>query len=117
MISKTYKVFEKDSNKRIDKFITEQLDYLSRGIVQRLISEGSVTVSKKKVSKDYKITKGEEIMINFTDIESESDLPQKIDFRILDEQNDFLILDKPAGLTVHPGAGQKDKTLVNWPTL
>ena len=44
MISKTYKVFEDDSNKRIDKFITEQLDYLSRGIVQRLISEGSVTV-------------------------------------------------------------------------
>lgn len=113
MISKTYKVFEDDSNKRIDKFITEQLDYLSRGIVQRLISEGSITVAKKKVSKDYKITEGEEIEVNFTDIESKSDLPQKIDFRILDEQNDFLILDKPAGLTVHPGAGQKDNTLIN----
>jgi Pseudouridylate synthases, 23S RNA-specific len=113
MISKTYKVFEDDSNKRIDKFITEQLDYLSRGIVQRLISEGSVTVAKKKVSKDYKITVGEEIEVNFTYIESKSDLPQKIDFQILDEQNDFLILDKPAGLTVHPGAGQKDNTLIN----
>ena len=66
MISKTYKVFEDDSNKRIDKFITEQLDYLSRGIVQRLISEGSVTVSKKKVSKDYKITEGEEIAVSYT---------------------------------------------------
>ena len=113
MISKTFEIDEDNINKRLDIFLSEQFDQLSRGIVQKLIQSHAVTVSGIYVEKDYKLKLSDIVDIEINLEDQTDDEPQDIFLNIICENKDFLILDKQAGLTVHPGAGQKDNTLIN----
>ena len=113
MISKTFEIDEDNINKRLDIFLSEQFDQLSRGIVQKLIQSHAVTVSGIYVDKDYKLKLSDIVDIEINLEDQTDDEPQDISLNIICENDDFLILDKQAGLTVHPGAGQKDNTLIN----
>ena len=113
MISKRFQIDEENANNRIDIFLSRNFDSLSRGIVQGLIDEGKVLVNGKTVDRDYKTKVDDQIEIEFDLETNNADLPQDINLNIVFENNDLLIIDKHAGLTVHPGAGQKDSTLIN----
>ena len=113
MISKRFQVDEENSNNRVDIFLANNLDSISRGIVQKLILEGKVLVNGQKVKRNHLLKVNDEVDISF-EIEADGDdEAQDIPLNIIFENDNFYVIDKQAGLTVHPGAGQKDRTLIN----
>tara|TARA_Y100000741_G_scaffold67754_1_gene48961 strand:+ start:2964 stop:3887 length:924 start_codon:yes stop_codon:yes gene_type:complete len=113
MISKRFQVDEENSNNRVDIFLAKNLDSISRGIVQQLILKGQVLVNGQQVKRNHILKINDVIDISF-EIEPEGDdEAQNIPLNIVFENDDFFVIDKQAGLTVHPGAGQKDSTLIN----
>ena len=113
MISKRFQIDEENSNKRIDIFLANNLDTISRGIVQQLIAEGKVTVNGKPTKRNYLLKLSDIIEITFELQANGEDEAQDIPIDITFENDDFFIINKNSGLTVHPGAGQKDQTLIN----
>lgn len=113
MISKRFQVDEENSNNRVDIFLAKNLDSISRGIVQQLILKGQVLVNGQQVKRNHILKINDVIDISF-EIEPEGDdEAQDMPLNIVFENDDFFVIDKQAGLTVHPGAGQKDSTLIN----
>ena len=113
MISKRFQIDEENSNKRIDIFLANNLDTISRGIVQQLVAEGKVTVNGKPTKRNYLLKLSDIIEITFELQANGEDEAQDIPIDITFENDDFFIINKNSGLTVHPGAGQKDQTLIN----
>ena len=99
---------------RIDKFLVARMEGASRTKVQKAIEAGMVTINGKTVSANYKIRPLEEITV-FSEYEphGEEIVPQQMDLNIQYEDDDVIILNKPVGLVVHPGSGNRDRTLVN----
>jgi len=100
---------------RLDKLLCAKYPDFSRAYFQMLIGEGNVKVNKKTVNKSSYMTKENDV-VEITFIEkAEYDLtPHKVDFEIVDKQDDFIIINKPAGLTVHQSDNNKNEiTLVN----
>ena len=106
------KVVCNESGIRIDKFLADNTDY-SRERILKMIKQGFVKVNNDNVKPSYKVEIDDEINIDesFT---IESDLtPQDVDFEIVYEDDDLMVINKPSGLVVHPGNGNQDNTLVN----
>ena len=100
---------------RLDRFLAAQLVELSRTRIQALIRAGRVTVNGEPVLKAREpLTGGEEIGIEVPDTAAESPLlPEAMDLDILHEDDAIVVVNKPAGLTCHPGTGQPSGTLAN----
>ena len=98
---------------RLDKFVAENLTNISRSKIKSLIEKGLITVNKFKKDPDYKLELNDKISINQKSEESSKLLGEDIKLDIVYEDEDILIINKPAGLVVHPGAGNKNGTLVN----
>ena len=98
---------------RLDKFVAENLTNISRSKIKSLIEKGLITVNKFKKDPDYKLELNDKISINQKAGESSKLLGENIKLNIIYEDEDILIINKPAGLVVHPGAGNKSGTLVN----
>ena len=98
---------------RLDKFVAENLTNISRSKIKSLIEKGLITVNKFKKDPDYKLELNDKISINQKSEESSRLLGEDIKLNIVYEDEDILIINKPAGLVVHPGAGNKSGTLVN----
>ncbi|MBI3989046.1 MAG: RluA family pseudouridine synthase, partial [candidate division NC10 bacterium] len=86
---------------------------LSRAKVQRLIEEGHVLVDGRPRKAGFKPSPGQKIHLSFPPPEPGGILPEPIPLKILYEDDDLLVIDKPPGLVVHPGAGHKTGTLVH----
>ncbi|MCI4651141.1 MAG: RluA family pseudouridine synthase [Phaeodactylibacter sp.] len=113
---KVIKADPKQSMIRIDKFLNDKLQHVSRSRVQDAIKLGSITVSGKQVKPNYKIKPGDEIEVVVPQHYAEKAnfvKPQNIPLDIRYEDDDLLIVHKPAGMVVHPGVGNPDGTLVN----
>lgn len=109
---------------RLDKLIVEQLgDALSRAQIQALIKEGKVTVNGAQVKPGIKLKGGEQIAVDLPPPSApELVKPEAIELNIVYEDADLAVIDKPAGMTVHPGLGNETGTLVNaifarWPEI
>lgn len=99
---------------RIDRFLSDRLPNVSRTRIQAGIKSGNITVNQKSIKSNYKIKPGDVVDVVFArDTEPSELIPEKVDFTILYEDDDVLVLDKPAGLVVHPGQGNRSGTLVN----
>ena len=98
---------------RLDKFVAENLTNISRSKIKSLIEKGLITVNKFKKDPDYKLELNDKISVNQKSEESSKLLGEDIKLNIVYEDEDILIINKPAGLVVHPGAGNKSGTLVN----
>ncbi|SDB46423.1 23S rRNA pseudouridine1911/1915/1917 synthase [Ruminococcaceae bacterium FB2012] len=98
---------------RLDKWISEQCDELTRNAVQKLIENGSVKVNDCTPVKNYKLKGGEQVSIVIPEPEVLDVVPQDIPIDIVYEDDDLLIVNKPKGMVVHPAAGNPDGTLVN----
>lgn len=98
---------------RLDKWLSEQLDELTRSAVQKLIDSGEILVNGEKAPKNYKLKGGEEITVALPKPEILDVKPQNLPIDIVYEDDDLLVVNKPKGMVVHPAAGNPDGTLVN----
>ena len=107
-------VLPKYSENRIDRFLQTHLDKISRTKIQNLIREGFVKLNNNKISESSKkIKTNDTIEIKFPPPKETHIEPQKMSLNILYDDDDIIIINKPAGMVVHPGAGNYDYTLVN----
>jgi 23S rRNA pseudouridine1911/1915/1917 synthase len=99
---------------RIDKYLMQRIEGATRNKIQQAINAGMVTVNKNTVKQNYKI-KGLDEIIVYSDMSPEDTevIPEKIPLNIYYEDQDILIINKPAGLVVHPGSGNYTGTLLN----
>ena len=108
-----FKIEENSANARIDKYISENAENMTRSAVQKLIAEGCVTVNGKIPDKNLKLKTGDEITVNMPEPEICEALPENIPLDIVYEDNDLLVVNKPRGMVVHPATGNYTGTLVN----
>ena len=107
-------VDEKNVGIRIDKFIAQSIEDLSRSMVQKLIEKGEVFADEENIAdKDYKTRLGDCYQINIPPLQSAIPIAQDIKLDILYEDDDLSVVNKPCGMTVHPAAGVYKDTLVN----
>jgi 23S rRNA pseudouridine1911/1915/1917 synthase len=100
--------------KRIDKFLQSQLKKISRTRIQTLISDGEVKLNNIVIlNSSKKIKKKDSIKVNFPLPKETFIKPNKIPLNILYDDEDIIIINKAAGVVVHPGAGNYEKTIVN----
>ena len=106
---------KRGANQRLDKFLTDVVSESSRTTIKKMINEGLVTVNGE-VSKPSLILNGNEKISYQIALKEENGgylTPENIELDIIYEDTDIIAINKPAGLTVHPGAGQKTNTLAN----
>ena len=101
---------------RLDHFIRHEVTDLSRTEVQRLIRSGAATVNGQTiVTPSAKVESGDHVefdMLGTTESDA-APVPQNLDFKVVYDDDHVIVVDKPAGMTVHTGAGRPDGTLVN----
>ena len=102
-----------NSGIRLDKWISENCEEITRNAVQKLIESGSVTVNGKTVSKNYKTSCGDCVSVIVPEPVELAVKPQNIDVEIVYSDDDLLVVNKPKGMVVHPAPGNPDNTLVN----
>ncbi len=125
MITKSldFKISENEVGARLDKFLSSKLQEYSRSYLQKLIEDGGVKVNGFLMSKNYKLKEKDDIKVSLSFPEKISVSPDKdVKFKIIFENKDFAVIDKPAGLVVHPSKSHKKETLVNgllakWPKI
>lgn len=101
-------------NERLDVFLSRQVQELTRSHLQRLIDEDKVKVNGTFRKASYKLKNGDRVELEFeTPEESEKIEPEDIPLNILYSDNHIVVLNKPAGLVVHPGAGHMRGTLAS----
>lgn len=99
---------------RIDKFLVARIEYATRNRVQKAIDAGRVLVNGKATQSNYKIRPGDEIIVySHREKKGEHILPEEMPLNIQFEDNDIMIINKPAGLVVHPASGNPGGTLIN----
>jgi len=99
---------------RIDKFLMNRIEGATRNKLQQAINTGLVLVNNKEVKQNYKIKAFDQIVI-YSDLAPESTevVPEKLDLNIIYEDDDIMMINKPAGMVVHPGSGNFSGTLLN----
>lgn len=102
-----------DLGTRLDKFVAEQVPDLSRSYVQQLIDDGHVLVDGQPRRPSFKMTPGETVVVVVPAPEPIEVLPEAIPLDIIYEDRDIIVIDKRAGLVVHPAPGHPRGTLVN----
>ncbi|MFA5042867.1 MAG: RluA family pseudouridine synthase [Kiritimatiellia bacterium] len=102
-----------EAGARLDVWLTRQGLALSRARIQALIHDGRVAVNGRAVKEHYKIRPGDIVKLAIPPPVATALIPEAIPLDILYEDADLLVIDKPAGLVVHPAAGHASGTLVN----
>ena len=99
---------------RIDKFLMNRIENASRNKIQLAAKNGSIKVNNISVKQNYRVKPSDEIKVMFSYPPFENLLkPEKIDFQIIYEDRDLLVVNKPPNLVVHPGHGNYSGTLLN----
>ncbi len=99
---------------RIDVYITNKVTNATRNKVQQAADAGMITVNDKPVKQNYKVKPGDIIKILMPHPKVSYDLtPENIPLNIVFEDDDLIVVNKPAGMVVHPGSGNYSGTLVN----
>ncbi len=107
-------VDEKNSSKRLDTFISSKITDISRTRIKNLILEGFVTINNKiNHEPSKKINSKESLLVVIPQPKKTNITPYNYNLDIAFEDKDIIIINKPAGLVVHPGAGNTENTLVN----
>ena len=114
MNSLIHRIIADQKGIRIDIFLSSKLDFISRTRIKKLISKGQILVDEQIVKPSF-ILEGEEQI--YCDLKESNDRvllePQNISLDIIFEDDYFIVINKPAGMVVHPGNGNRDNTLAN----
>jgi 23S rRNA pseudouridine1911/1915/1917 synthase len=101
------------SGERLDSFVARRCPELSRSHAGRLIDEGLITVDDRQTKRSQTIEAGVSVSVTIPPPETIDLEPEEIPLTIIYQDGDLIVLDKPAGLTVHPAPGHPSGTLVN----
>ncbi len=113
MIKNLYSLIADKTGVRLDKYVGEKCSELSRTHAQKLIADGHITVNDHAAKVGLKLNVGDRVDIIIPPTAPSSLLPEAIPLNIIYEDDDLLVVDKPAGLAIHPAPGHPSHTLVN----
>lgn len=102
-----------DVNKRVDVFLNEEMEDISRSALQKNIEKGNITVNGEKISKNYKLRIGDIVEAELPPPENIDIVPEDIPLDIMYEDDDLIVINKPQNMVVHPAPGYYTGTLVN----
>ena len=109
-----YTVPDEDHHKRLDIFLSQRLkDRISRSKLQRLILENDVLVDGRPQKNNYRVRAGQSVQVDIPQGQELKLVPENIPVNIVYEDDDVVVVDKPAGMVVHPAVGNWTGTLVN----
>ncbi|MCD9187079.1 MAG: RluA family pseudouridine synthase [Pyrinomonadaceae bacterium] len=111
--SLNFVVAPEQSGKRLDAFLAENIEKRSRSSIQKSIDDGDVLVNGKTSKSSYKLRENDEIEVELTEEIVEGFTPEDIPLDIVYEDEFLAVINKPAGMVVHPGAGVPNGTLAN----
>lgn len=106
-------VTEESEGERIDKYLNLLMDSLSRSYIQKLLSEGHVTVNSKCIKANYRLKSDDDVRLLLPPLITPDIAPEDIELSILYEDDDIIVVNKPKGMVVHPAAGHYCGTMVN----
>ena len=104
---------ETEAGTRLDKYLADMVEDLTRSAAVLLLEDGKVTVNKKSAAKNYKIKTGDEVEISIPEPVEYEAKAENIPLDIVYEDDSLLVVNKPKGMVVHPAAGNYEGTLVN----
>lgn len=110
---KEFIVNKEESNNRIDSYLSQKSQDISRVTIQRLIEQGKILVDYKKIKSSYKVQENDKITMEEEKPREISLRAQEIPIEIIYEDKDIIVVNKPKGMVVHPANGNPDGTLVN----
>ena len=106
-------VTKAEAGERLDRYITAQVEVLSRSAAQRLISDGEVTVDKSAAKPRLKLRPGQRVVVRLPDPRPAEPEAQDLDLEFLYRDEHLVVVNKRPGMAVHPAPGCYDQTLVN----
>lgn len=106
-------VTDEMEGERIDKFLTGLMDSLSRSYIQKLLTDGNITVNEINIKANYKVKAEDNIKLYLPPAITPDIEPEDIPLSVLYEDDDVIVVNKPKGMVVHPAAGHYSHTLVN----
>lgn len=112
-MQKMINITTENVDKRLDVFLSECLTEFTRSYIKNLIEKGSILVNGKSQKAGYKLRENDSIFLDITAPEKLEAKPEEVDFEIVFEDGDLLVINKPQGLVVHPCSSCKSGTLVN----
>jgi 23S rRNA pseudouridine1911/1915/1917 synthase len=112
-MDKVYNFVADEAGVRLDRYVCERLAELSRTHIQKLIADGFVTVNGQAAKAGLKLNAGDRLRVVLPPAPPSQLTPEAMPLNIVYEDDDLLVIDKPAGLTVHPAPGHPAHTLVN----
>ena len=99
---------------RVDKFLMNRIEGATRNKIQQAIEAERVLINEKPIKSNYKIRPGDKIVLYESKIPETTDIiPENIPINIVFEDDDVMVVNKPAGIVVHPGSGNRSGTLIN----
>ena len=113
MKEENYKLIADGEGQRLDKYIASKLPEFSRSYIQKLIDDSCISVNNRIEKASYKLGTGDKMNIKVPEAEISELKPEDIFLNIIYEDEDLMVIDKPAGLTVHPAPGHSEHTMVN----
>ncbi len=108
-----FTVTAEEAGQRLDGFLADAMEELSRSRIQNLCEEGRITVGGKQAKKNQKLKAGEVIEVEIPAPAPTEIIPQDIPLDIIYEDDSVLVINKPKGMVVHPAPGHPDGTIVN----
>ncbi|MDQ1728635.1 MAG: rRNA synthase [Pyrinomonadaceae bacterium] len=112
-VTMSFSANEVDAGLRLDAFLAAHVDGWSRARLQRLIEAGDVLVNSHVVKASYKVAAQDEVEVELTPPPASNFVPENIPLNIVFEDDYLIVVNKPAGLVVHPAAGVHSGTLAN----
>ena len=109
----TLVVDEINKGKRLDSYISDNMDKISRSFAQKLIENQQVTINGKNEKASYKVCAGDNIQVDVPEAQDTKLKAQDIPVDVVYEDKDIIVVNKPKGMVVHPANGNPDGTLVN----
>lgn len=109
----TLVVDEINKGKRLDSYISDNMDKISRSFAQKLIENQQVTINGKNEKASYKVCAGDNIQVDVPEAQGTKLKAQDIPVDVVYEDKDVIVVNKPKGMVVHPANGNPDGTLVN----
>ena len=109
----TFSVTDDEAGERLDSFLAARIQNWSRARLQRLIEDADVLVNGHSTKSSYKTRAHDEIEIELISLPAATFAPEEIPIEIVHEDDDLIVVNKPAGMVVHPAAGSSSGTLAN----
>lgn len=95
-------IIVEENNVRLDRYIAQKYEKLSRTMIQKLIEDGNITVNGLIKKMSYKVQQGDKISVQVPEVKEVDLKPQEIPIEVIYEDKDIIVVNKPKGLVVHP---------------